>query len=144
MTLEHVTITGNVAGSWGGGVDVYYHDGTLSFTDSIITGNYAGSNDEVDNINVQNAGGSRYSNNGSLIGENPGFVTPAIWNSTTLTNGTALDLHVRADSPYAEWFVDGDYIGAFPELGAVSSVDYTVVTTTEDVGTRRSTAEVAQ
>ena len=87
-TLEHVTISGNSAVNYGGGIDVWYQYGTLSFTNSIITDNYAGAADPGrGNVNVQNGGGVPYANNGSLIGVNPCFVTPPIWASTTLTNG---------------------------------------------------------
>ena len=131
--LDRVTVVGNLANLNGGGI--YIDGSSVAITDSIVTGNVVVDNSDGDD-NIRDVSGVVVNNveeSGNLIGVNPGFVTSPIWSSTTLLNGEELDLRVRADSPYASRFNDGAYCGAYAELGAASAIDYTVVTTSEDV-----------
>ena len=105
--IEHVT-----------DLDGITNEGSLKIVRSIIV--------SVDNYMI-------YEEVDSLIGVNPGFVTPLIWNGDELEDCANIDLHVRADSPYASEFQGGQYVGVFSTLGAGTTVDYSIVTTSDDV-----------
>ena len=68
----------------------------------------------------------------SFAGGAIGFVVAPEFVGKPLQNLTTLNLRVAANSPYADRFADGDYIGYYSDLGAATLKDYSVVTTLVD------------
>ena len=136
LTITNSTISGNTVSSAGGGI--YRASGTVKLTNTIVSLNYAGHNNDL---------GGSYSGSNNIVGNDPGFVVAPVFDeSGVLTNSDTLDLSLTAGSAAidaglnaaveTEFDVAGNPriingivdIGAYEYVGSVTPLDAPVIT----------------
>ncbi|MBO7726767.1 MAG: hypothetical protein J6S40_09920, partial [Thermoguttaceae bacterium] len=86
LTLTGSTVSGNSAKTGGG---IYRSSGTIELTNTIVSFNYAPSNNDFRGT---------YTGSHNIVGDNPGFAAAPVFADGVLTNPDTLDLSLAAGS----------------------------------------------
>ena len=92
MTVVNSTVAGNAAPGFGGGIANV--DGRLTLVNSIVSCNRANTDGDL--------GAYYFSGRNNIVGADPGFAIPPVFESDELANRDAVDLTLRAGS----WAID--------------------------------------
>ncbi|MBQ9874010.1 MAG: hypothetical protein IJM30_06070 [Thermoguttaceae bacterium] len=120
VSFQNCSIAGNVSAK-GPAVYKAKDAGSLTFQNTVVAANLGDSEPIV----------GSYTSTDSLIGVNPGFVCPPIFENGTLTNADSIDLRLAPYSTYVDYPQEG-YLGAYEFTGERVPLACNVVTTLED------------